>query len=150
VGNQAISQDAPETSLAAKLLLAINAPVVVPEIFLLPHLPYLPYPLLAITLVATIGLFWYWFTLIVLSWRRQRSIFSIPMLAMRLIGDISAVGFGVFLFFSWKNSLQDFLHGSWSDRLLFAGLPILWPLVLVFFFGHDFVRSVPRKMSGNA
>jgi hypothetical protein len=145
------TQDMPEPSLALKLLVSINAPVLVPGAFLLPRLPRLPNSWTDITLLVAIGLLWYWVALNILSWEARRSVCMSSMLPLRLIGDILPISVGVFLIFAcWQDLFRNFVPISWSYWLRFdpfVGAVVAWSVVLVSFFGWDFIHCILRRRS---
>jgi hypothetical protein len=135
-------QDMPGTPPSFTLLIAINAPLAMPRMFVY---RYLPGCWDAITLVVAIMVFWYWVSLNVESLQHSRRVFIFSWTPLRLAGDTIAVGIGVMWIFvlwsgRWRYSLPPLLSlKNWLWFVPCMGLPILWSAVLIALFGHDFV-----------
>jgi hypothetical protein len=144
--------DMPGTSPAFKLLVSINAPLALPRAFVFRHLPGWWDP---VTFIVAIGLFWYWVGMNIVSWRERRIAYLFSWRPLRLLADALFIGVGVF----WIVVCWNEIHGpnerlfsaqDWQDWLWYAislGLPILWGIVLISFFGYDCSRSLVRSES---
>jgi hypothetical protein len=128
------------------LLIAINAPLAIPRMFVF---RYLRGWWDDITFVVAIAVFWYWVSLNIESWQKDRRLFLFSWMPLRLAGDMVGVGIGVIWTSvlwggnGYRYSLPS--HLSVRDWLWFvpcAGLPILWSAVLIILFGRDLVYCI--------
>jgi hypothetical protein len=141
-------QDMPGTPPSFSLLIAINAPLAMPRALVSLYLPgWWDY----ITLIAVIGLLWYWVALNIDSWRHRRTIFTFSWLPLRLAVDAVAVGIGgVLTLVSWQSIFHGYLRFSWGRWVWFVtcmGLFLAWAAVLIFCFGRDLLHCILRRTS---
>ncbi len=143
-------------SPAFSLLVAINLPVNLPRII---WERYLPYSWSVFTLIAVVGLFWYWIALNVRSWRQRGTVLS-WWRPGRMVVDFVIVAFGLMWglygvgisYLKWPRSFSPGM-GCFGLNLWFTVLPLImitcsylaWSLVLIFFFGRDFIHCAFRK-----
>ena len=148
----------PGPAPAFTLLVSINAPVAFPRAL---WSRYLPDPWDDLTLIAAVGLLWYWVALNIDSWRRSRTAVMFRWAPLRLVGDLLLIVTGAFwgLIFVGKDlaegvrgeALRNHFFLNWSQARWFiavSGCHLAWSLVLIFFFGRDFICCVFRKESG--
>jgi hypothetical protein len=134
-------QCVPEASPALNWLGSIDLPVVVPVVLWFPRLPN---PWNEITLLAAIGLFWYWVALTLVSWQERRTVCLFSFMPLRLIYVLIPLSGGAVLFaFCCQDLFNRGLRVSWS-QLAFLIAPSAWSIVLIFVFGWDLVRCVLR------
>jgi hypothetical protein len=144
------SMDMPGPSPAFQLLASINAPLALPRALMFRHLHGLWDP---ITFIAAIGVFWYWVGLNIVSWRERRAAYLFSKIPLRLLADVLLIGVGVFwIFVCWKEIYPNpqerlFSAPDWGWYALLLGLPILWGIVLISFFGYDCIHSLVRRKS---
>ena len=144
-------------SPAFGLLVAINLPVNLPRIV---WERYLPYSWSVFIMIAAVGLFWYWIALNVHSWRRRQTVFSSWPRGAQLVVDVVIVAFGLVwglygVGMGYREWPRSFTHGMgcFGLNLWFTLLPLImttcsflaWSLVLIFFFGRDFIHCALRK-----
>ena len=94
-------KDMPGTPPSFTLLIAINAPLAIPRALVF---RYLPGRWDDITLVVAIGMFWYWVSLNIESWQRNRRVFMFSRIPLRLAADTIAVGIGAMWVFVLSQS----------------------------------------------
>jgi hypothetical protein len=152
--------DMPGTSPTYRVLLAINAPLFLPRAMWEYYL-YLSYIGTNAALIIAVGLFWYWVALNIRSWRRRRAMLMFSWRPARFFLDVFLVIYGGLLaligMFEGFDAIQaapSTWHGIgcfgpnfWFDLLpsfVTAGLYLAWALVLVFFFGRDFLYASRR------
>ena len=151
--------DMPGTPLVFAFLVSINAPLALPRVFVFMHLPgWWEY----ITFIAAIGLLWYWVALNIHSWKRERSLFTFSWSPLRLTVDIVAISLGgILAYINWNeihHYMPIFSNWSWlvpSTRLSLAWsgfwfipstvLYLGWSVVLIYFFGRDFLHCFLGK-----
>jgi hypothetical protein len=143
--------DMPGNPPSFTLLLAINAPLAIPQALVF---RYLPGVWRDIAFVVAIAVLWYWVALNMESWQQRRRILMFSWTPLRLFGDIIVFGVGVMLALVLAG---DFVLGrayslpprlSLTEWLWFvpcACLPILWSALLIFLFGRDFVYCLLRS-----
>ena len=141
--------DMPGPSPAFKLLVSINAPLALPRAFVFRHLPGWWDP---ITFTVGIGLLWYWVAMNIVSWRERGVAYLFSWRPLRLVADVVVIGIGLFwIVVCWNEihhpnerlfSLQD-----WMWYALLLGLPIVWGMVLISFFGYDCIHCLIRNKS---
>jgi hypothetical protein len=151
VGDRACDMAGPTPAFS--LLIAINMPVSLPRMAWYRHVPY---PLEDFILIAAVGLFWYWVALNIPSWRRTG--FSSWWRPVQLVVDLAIVALGVVsgLYGVGKeyDGSRSFTYGvgCFGPNLWFRFLPLIligcfylaWSLVLIFFFGRDFIHALRR------
>ena len=148
-------EDIPGPSPAFNLLVCINAPVGAARAF---WFRYLPGYWVDLTFIVAIGLFWYWIALNINSWRERRMVVMFTWWPMRIAGDLLLIGVGaILLVYVYVNQFGvrmavEALRGplspgqlAWRWLVPNIGLPLVWSLALIFFFGRDFVHCVLRK-----
>lgn len=138
--------DMPGTPPSFPLLIALNAPLAIPRSLVFRHLPGWWDE---ITLVVAIGVFWYWVALNIESWRQNRRLLMFSWKPLRMAVDIVAVGNGVISAFAlWHDRWHDLPQlpslNDWLWYASWAGLWLLWCVVLIVLFGRDFVQAVSQ------
>jgi hypothetical protein len=138
------TQDMPGTPPCFTLLIAVNAPLAIPRMLVF---RYLRGWWDDVTLVVAIGVFWYWVSLNIESWRQSRRVCMFSWIPLRLTGDTIAVGVGaVWLFMLWRNYPH---YGfSWADWMWLVPsvcLILFWSLTLIAFFGRDLFAAFCTK-----
>ena len=137
------SMDMPGPSPAFQLLVSINAPLALPRAFVFRHLPGLWDP---VTFTVAIGLFWYWVGMNFVSWRERRAAYLFSWRPLRLLADVLAIGVGLFWIGVCWNEIRHpnerlFSVQDWLWYALLLGLPFLWGILLISFFGYDCIHS---------
>lgn len=150
--------DMPGPSPAFQLLIAINAPLALPRLLCI-H--YLFYPWDDVTLIAAVGLLWYWVALNIDSWQKRKAVFMSARGSLRSLGDLVLIALGAFWGFI---CVQDELTGrDLADSSLGLFQPWLrtpflvavavcsfgWSLALICFFGRDLIQCVYPKNPPN-
>jgi hypothetical protein len=163
---------------AFDLLISINVPVVLARGFWWRSAydgfgPLVAFLLDDATVVAAVGLLWYWMALNIGAWRDRRTLFTFQWLPLRLTQDVLLIAAGVFwgIYCADEFSGGAVLHWApiahrpgptpavwtpgqwtpwqlWSHWLWFiviAGLHAAWFLILMFPGGRDFLHGVLRK-----
>lgn len=142
-------QDMPGTPPSFALLMAINAPLLMPRALLSRYLEGWWDP---ITLVAAIGMFWYWVSLNIESWQRTRRVCTFSWKPLRLASDTIAIGIGTLLAFVLSRTRADSLPSTdwrWSVPCLI--LLVVWSAALILLFGRDFAECLlPAKTQLNS
>ncbi len=140
------TQDMPGPSPAFTLLVSLNAPVALPRTF---WFRYLPDRWDDVTFIVAIGLLWYWVALNVQSWRQQRMAYTFSRTPLRLTCDFVLISVGIFWgFTSWSETVSRYLPIAWSGWLWFVlrmGLQLTWCVMLILFFGRDFIHCILAK-----
>jgi hypothetical protein len=142
-------QDMPGPAPAFTLCISINAPIALPRALLFRHISaFWDYVLV----VLAAGVLWYWVAVNIGSWRRNRTVLTFRWTPLRLTADLLLVAMGV-LFGGWFVAEGRSLRPQpWppSRWLWMAGIliPLLaWSLVLIFFFGRDFIHCIRGRDS---
>ena len=143
--------DMPGPAPASRLFFSLNAPVLLAQ-NLWSHCVSARGD--SVALVVAAGVLWYWVALNVESWRRSRSVLGFRWIPLRLAVDLLLVAMGAFwgLVFAaeGRDALSPYLHLHWSGSLWLSGIlgPLLaWSVVLIAFFGRDFVLCLRKKAS---
>ena len=152
--------DMPGPAPAFSLLASINFPVASLRVF---WFRYLPGWWDDIVFVAAIGFFWYWVALNVYSWQQKRTVRIFSSIPLRLTVDLLLIAMGTLVgIYAVTDELRllAFVHGvhgealrncfpnnwpGWAWFIAIAGLHLAWSVVLIFFFGRDFIHCVLRK-----
>jgi hypothetical protein len=106
-----------------------------------------------VTFTVAIGLFWYWVGMNIVSWRERRAAYLFSWRPLQLLADVLAIGVGLFWIGVCWNEIRHpnerlFSVQDWLWYALLFGLPILWGIVLISFFGYDCIHSfVTRRKS---
>jgi hypothetical protein len=152
--------DMPGPAPAFTLLVSINAPIALPRAI---WSRYLPDPWDDLTLIAAVGLLWYWVALNVDSWRQKRTALMFSWRPLRFCGDLLLIATGLFwgLIFVGKDlAVGAIMNGTRGEALrnqfplsrsqatwfiVATAFHLAWCLALILFFGCDFVHCVFRK-----
>jgi len=139
------TMDMPGPAPAFTLLILINAPLAPLRALWYRHVSTVWDD---VTLVAAIGLLWYWVASNIYSWQEKRRVCMFSWAPLRLAGDMLAVGAGAFwivVFVADRSAftVESRLGVPWTVAVV--SLPLAWSLVLIFFFGRDFVQCVLRR-----
>lgn len=160
--------DMPGPSPAFRVLLAINAPLRLPQ-EVWSH--YFFYKLYVwnnavswedASWIVGVGLFWYWVAQNIRSWQRRRSVLMLSWRPARFFLDFFLVIYGllfgligIFLGYEAVEAIPSTVHGIgcfgpnlWFDLLPSITTPALylaWFLVLIFFFGRDFFYALRKS-----
>jgi len=157
--------DSPGPTPVHPVLLSINAPLVVPQAMweALPRAiwgTFLPYYWSVGIMIAAVGLFWYWVgmnvqawrarrTILMCSWRPARFFFDAVLILSGVICGLFGVGTARAVVLYWPQELHMGCYTPlWSYTLsssVVALALLCWCLVLVFFYGRDFVLAVGRR-----
>jgi hypothetical protein len=131
--------DMPGPAPAFKLLVSINAPVGLLRAFLYRHLPdYWD----DVTFILAIGLFWYWIALNILRFREGRSPVMFAWPPLRLFADLLMIASGAFL--GWFSIVNGLGFLTWWWFVLCSAFYWVWCVVLIVFFGWDFLRCASQ------
>jgi len=141
--------DMPGPAPASRLCDSINAPVALVRVLWVRHASTLgDY----VALVLAVGVLWYWVALNVESWRRERAVLGFRWIPLRVAVNLLLIAVGAFWGLAFAAEVRDvrspYLH--WSGWLWISGIlgPLLaWSVVLIFFFGRDFVLCLRKKAS---
>ena len=157
--------DMPGATPASSLLHSVNAPLA-HEVWgsILYKLYIWDNALLAndVALIAAVGLFWYWVALNIRSWRQRRTVLMFSWRPARFTLDAFLVAYGALFgligLFGWYEAIRfapSTAHGigCFGPNLWFNLLPsiatggiyLAWSLVLISFFGRDFIHCALRK-----
>jgi hypothetical protein len=136
--------DMPGTAPAFRLCISINAPIALIRALWFRHVSTFGDTLV---LVLAVGVLWYWVGLNVESWQRNRTVVMFSWTPLRMGGDLLLIAIGVFWGLTFVVNTRDLrpMPWSWATLLWAIGIfgPLLaWSLVLIFFFGRDFVNCV--------
>ena len=147
-------QDMPGPDRAFVLCISINAPV-----FLLRALwfRYLSGWHDHALLIVVIGLLWFWVAFSIRSWQSRRAVGMFSWKPLRLAGDLLVTAVGALLGFVFVMNFPEVVirikySRDFTDALWLASEPALflaWSIVLIFFFGRDFIHSASQVQSGN-
>jgi len=149
--------DSPGPSPVSDLLVSINMPAVlmfdIPAGLIgflrYPWYPYLgvPFPWDWAMLTAAVGLFWYWVSLNIQSWRQRRAVLMFSRRWLRIGADVLLILAGLLWALYGVNQIRRAawsLHGyscfgpfAWLPESLAACLNLAWALAVVYFFGRD-------------
>jgi hypothetical protein len=155
--------DSPGLCPAFRLLIAISAPVGLPRLLWSRFLPgSWDYPIL----IAAVGLLWFWVALNVDSWRQGRAVCMFSRTPLRIAGDILLIVTGIFwggvcvgrnldvgaiVHGAYGQVLGDCYPRGWQDASLCIAVVVFqltWSLVLIYFFGRDFIHCSRGKNLG--
>jgi len=144
--------DMPGPPPAFTLLIAINAPLALPRLLCIRHIFY---PWDNVTLIAAVGLLWYWVALNTDSWRTHKAVFMFKRKSQRLVGDLALIALGAFWgFICVQDGLtaRSFFDGSrfglfhaWMRTPFLVAVAVCslaWSLALIYFFGRDLIQCV--------
>jgi hypothetical protein len=136
--------DMPGTAPAFKVCISVNAPIALIRAVWFRYVSTFGDSL---ALVLSVGALWYWVGLNVEAWRRERSVLMFRWAPLRLGGDALLIVMGAFWGFTFVAEARYFRPRpwDWSAWLWASGIlvPLLiWSVVLVFFFGRDFVSCL--------
>lgn len=162
--------DMPGSTPAFGLLASINAPVAVARTFWISHLPGRTITLADgriaffdlvddATLVAAVGVFWYWVVLNIRCWRQWHAIIMFRWFPLRLATDGILMAVGLLSGFAGLVEGRHIVLASdprgtgcfgplvWSNWLsiVIAGFFLSWSIGLIVLFGRDFLHCVVRK-----
>jgi hypothetical protein len=134
--------DIPGPSPAFELCRSINAPI---ALFQALWFRYASSSADNIVFVLAVGALWYWVGVNFESWRRYRAVLVIRRKSLRLAIDLVLFAMGVLLAIVFMSEMRKVLpyfdpRSLWS--LAIFGPYVLWSLVLMFFFGRDFIIGV--------
>lgn len=133
-------QDMPGTPPSFTLLMAINAPLLIPRLLLSDYLRGWWDP---ITLVAAIGMFWYWVSLNIGSWQRSHRLCTFSWRPLRLAVDAIAVGIGIMLAFVLSQARGNSLTSKdWRWSVPCLSLLVVWSAALILLFGRDLAQCL--------
>jgi hypothetical protein len=140
-------QDMRGPERAFVLCISINAPVFLPRVLWFRHLFGWHEQVL---LIAVIGLLWLWVALNITSWQRRQAVMMFSWKPLRLAGDLLPTAMGALLGFVVVMNLPEVVRGikysrSFTDAVWIGSEPALflaWSIVLIFFFGRDFVHCL--------
>lgn len=152
--------DSAGISPAFRLLFAISAPIGLPRLVWSRFLPgSWDYPIL----IAAVGLLWFWVALNVDSWRQRRAVCMFSRTPLRIAGDTLLILTGIFwgcacvghdldvgaiVHRAYGQILGDCYPRGWQDASLciaVVALQLTWSLVLIYFFGRDFIHCIRGK-----
>jgi hypothetical protein len=158
--------DAPGPSPGFLVTLAINAPVRLLQEVWRNHILRLDawnntVPWDSAALIVAVGLLWYWVARNIRSWQRRRAVLMFSWLPARFLLDAFLVIYGALfgligmvLGYEAVHAAPSNLHGSgcfgpnlWNSLLpsiTTAVLYLSWAVVLIFFFGRDFLHASRR------
>lgn len=123
----------------------------------------LPWGAFEIAFTLTVGVFWYWIALNIERWSKRREVFLSARRHWRLLTDLLLVSDGVMLgLYAVTKDLavtaifrgmrgQDLLNRfegfyfGWPWWIAFVFFHLGWSIVLIFFFGRDFVQCLSKK-----
>ena len=157
--------DMPGPTPAFRMLMAINAPLAVPRMawravaYTIWDV-WLYYSDMGI-LAAAVGLFWYWVGMNVQAWHTRRMILKFSWRPVRFLLDVLLILSGLFCGLAgfvtardvvryWPGELHELTCwvptwiNTWSSGMVALAL-LSGSLVLVFFYGRDFVLAVRSK-----
>lgn len=136
--------DMPGTAPAFKVCISINAPILLLRALWFRYASTIGDTLV---LVLAVGVLWYWVGLNVESWQRNRTVVMFSWASLRMGGDLLLIAVGVFWGLTFVVNARDLRPTPWSWSVLlwasaFLGPLLAWSVVLIFFFGRDFVNWV--------
>jgi hypothetical protein len=141
--------DMPGPAPASRLCFSLNAPVVLVQNLRIHYASALEE---YVAVVVAVGVLWYWVALNAESWRRNRTVLGFHWIPLRLAVDLLLIAAGAFWGLAFAVEVHEvrspYLH--WSGWLWLSGIlgPLLaWSIVLIFFFGRDFVLCLRKKAS---
>jgi hypothetical protein len=147
-------QDMRGPDRAFVLCISINAPVFLLRALWFRYLSgWQDYALL----IVVIGLLWIWVALNVTSWQRRQAVMMFSWKPLRLAGDLLPTAVGALLSFVFVMNLPEVVRGikysrDFTEALWLVSEPALflaWSIVLIFFFGRDFIHCVSSAKSGD-
>jgi hypothetical protein len=160
--------DSPGSPPLFEVLLAINAPLVVPRVFweALPSVflgggHYLPFYWSTGIMVTAVGFFWFWVALNVQAWRQRRMVLMFRWRPAQFVTDTLIVVSGLLPGLLGVTEMRDVIRelrlgwlGNlcyvpiWVDEVSAIIVPcalLCWSFVLAFFYGRDLIYCVRSK-----
>jgi|HubBroStandDraft_4_1064222.scaffolds.fasta_scaffold21481_5 hypothetical protein len=156
--------DMPGPTPASYLLHALNAPLA-HEVWSYPlyQLPIWDNGVLAddVVLILAVGLLWYWVARNIQSWRQRRAVLMFAWRPARFSLDVFLVMYGALFGLIGLSRGHEAIRyapylvragtcfgpGPWVNLLpsiATAGFYLAWAVVLIFFFGRDFIHATRR------